>query len=209
MPCLFICSIIQYKTAGVIFLPIHCINNGIHSNAPLIQIRSALRLRSAPSQSWLYFGKPASDVLERRKIPLPLQGQEHFSFGKTRRNGTIWKRIKDYFLSENTLCIIQAKLVSLCYLTRQGGDQVLNRTDTALIGTRAAFPVLRSMGFLLAAALIFNTLPASGLAVSASGREAGLCEHHQEHDADCGYIPKSEDAQVSSAIRQYPLPLSS
>ena len=48
-------------------------------------------------------GKPASDVLERRKIPLPLQGQEHFSFGKTRRNGTIWKRIKDYFLSENTL----------------------------------------------------------------------------------------------------------
>lgn len=43
------------------------------------------------------------NVLERRKIPLPLQGQEHFSFGKIRRNGTIWKRIKDYFLSENTM----------------------------------------------------------------------------------------------------------
>ena len=43
------------------------------------------------------------------------------------------------------------------------------------------------MGFLLAAALIFNTLPASGLAVSASGREAGLCEHHTEHTPDCGY----------------------
>lgn len=48
-------------------------------------------------------GKPASDVSERREIPLPLQGQEHFSFGKTRRNGTIWKRIREYFLSENTL----------------------------------------------------------------------------------------------------------
>ena len=45
----------------------------------------------------------------------------------------------------------------------------------------------RSMGFLMAAALIFNTLPASGLAVSASGREAGLCEHHTEHTPDCGY----------------------
>ena len=45
----------------------------------------------------------------------------------------------------------------------------------------------QSMGFLMAAALIFNTLPASGLAVSASGREAGLCEHHTEHTPDCGY----------------------
>ena len=45
----------------------------------------------------------------------------------------------------------------------------------------------RSMGFLLAAALIFNTLPASGLAVSASEQEKGLCEHHPEHTAECGY----------------------
>ena len=45
----------------------------------------------------------------------------------------------------------------------------------------------QSMGFLMAAALIFNTLPASGLAVSASGREAGLCEHHRSHTPDCGY----------------------
>ena len=35
----------------------------------------------------------------------------------------------------------------------------------------------RSMGFLMVAALIFNTLPASGLAVSASEQEKGLCEH--------------------------------
>ena len=46
----------------------------------------------------------------------------------------------------------------------------------------------QSMGFLMAAALVFNTLPASGLAVSASGRETGLCEHHRSHTADCGYM---------------------
>ena len=45
----------------------------------------------------------------------------------------------------------------------------------------------QSMGFLMAAALIFNTLPASGLAVSASGQEKGLCEHHRSHTAECGY----------------------
>ncbi len=45
----------------------------------------------------------------------------------------------------------------------------------------------RSMGFLMAAVLIFNTLPASGLAVSASEQEKGLCEHHTEHTAECGY----------------------
>ena len=45
----------------------------------------------------------------------------------------------------------------------------------------------RSIGFLLAAALIFNTLPASGLAVSASEQEKGLCEHHTEHTPECGY----------------------
>jgi Zn ribbon nucleic-acid-binding protein len=55
----------------------------------------------------------------------------------------------------------------------------------------------RSIGFLLAVALVFNTLSANGLTVSASGREAGLCKHHQEHDADCGYIPKSEDGEGS------------
>ena len=45
----------------------------------------------------------------------------------------------------------------------------------------------QSMGFLMVAALIFNTLPASGLAVSASEQEKGLCEHHTEHTAECGY----------------------
>lgn len=46
----------------------------------------------------------------------------------------------------------------------------------------------RSMGFLLAAALVGGTLPVSGLAVSASGREEGLCVHHRSHTAECGYM---------------------
>ena len=56
-----------------------------------------------PLKTSVYQGGCISKEKTRRKIPLLLQGQEHFSFGKTRRNGTIWKRIKDYFLSENTL----------------------------------------------------------------------------------------------------------
>lgn len=27
--------------------------------------------------------------------------------------------------------------------------------------------------------------------------DTGICKHHQEHDADCGYIPKSEDGEGS------------
>ena len=56
-----------------------------------------------PVKAPVYQGVCKENVSERREIPLPPQGQEHFSFGKARRNGTIWKRIKDYFLSENTL----------------------------------------------------------------------------------------------------------
>ena len=43
----------------------------------------------------------------------------------------------------------------------------------------------RGMGILLAAAVAFNTLPADSFAASAS--EGGLCEHHTEHTAECGY----------------------
>ena len=56
-----------------------------------------------PVKAPVYQGICKGNVSERREIPLPPQGQEHFSLGKTRRNETIWKRIKDYFLSENTL----------------------------------------------------------------------------------------------------------
>ena len=56
-----------------------------------------------PVKAPVYQGICKGNVSKGREIPLPLQGQEHFSLGKTRRNGTIWKRIKDYFLSENTL----------------------------------------------------------------------------------------------------------
>ncbi len=55
----------------------------------------------------------------------------------------------------------------------------------------------QGLAMLLAVALVGGTLPANGLTVSASGREAGLCKHHQEHDADCGYISKSEDGEGS------------
>ena len=56
-----------------------------------------------PVKAPVYQGICKGNVSERREIPLPPQGQENFSFGTTRRNETIWKRIKDYFLSENTL----------------------------------------------------------------------------------------------------------
>ena len=46
----------------------------------------------------------------------------------------------------------------------------------------------RAFGVLLAAALIFQTLPFDGIAVSASESSGGgLCEHHTEHTPDCGY----------------------
>ncbi len=47
--------------------------------------------------------------------------------------------------------------------------------------------VHRALGILLSAAVLFNTLPASGFAVSASEQERGLCEHHRSHTAECGY----------------------
>ncbi len=46
----------------------------------------------------------------------------------------------------------------------------------------------RALGVLLAAALIFQTLPFDGIAVSASESSGGgLCTHHRSHTQDCGY----------------------
>ena len=46
----------------------------------------------------------------------------------------------------------------------------------------------RAFGALLAAALVFQTVPFEGIAVSASESSGGgLCEHHRSHTPDCGY----------------------
>ena len=46
----------------------------------------------------------------------------------------------------------------------------------------------RALGILLAAALVFQTVPFEGIAVSASESSGGgLCEHHRSHTPACGY----------------------
>ena len=45
----------------------------------------------------------------------------------------------------------------------------------------------RIAAFVLAAAMVFSTLPLNVLAVETPTVAAGLCEHHPEHIADCGY----------------------
>ncbi|MCM1237645.1 MAG: hypothetical protein NC489_46880, partial [Ruminococcus flavefaciens] len=51
----------------------------------------------------------------------------------------------------------------------------------------------RGMGILLAAALLFNTLPSGALTAAASEDSGtGLCEHHTEHTEDCGYAKAHE-----------------
>ena len=46
----------------------------------------------------------------------------------------------------------------------------------------------RVLGVLLAAVVVFQTMPFEGIAVSASeGIRGGLYEHHTEHTPDCGY----------------------
>ena len=46
----------------------------------------------------------------------------------------------------------------------------------------------RVLGILLAAALVFQTVPFESIAVSASESSGGgLCEHHRSHTPDCGY----------------------
>ena len=45
----------------------------------------------------------------------------------------------------------------------------------------------RTLGILMAAALIFQTIPFEGIVVTASGsRGGGLCTHHTGHTTDCG-----------------------
>ena len=42
---------------------------------------------------------------------------------------------------------------------------------------------------LMAGAMVCSTLPVNVLAVESSDQNAGgLCEHHTEHNADCGYV---------------------
>ena len=51
-----------------------------------------------------------------------------------------------------------------------------------------AWKLHRAFGILLAAALVFQTVPFEGIAVSASESSGGgLCEHHRSHTPDCGY----------------------
>lgn len=51
----------------------------------------------------------------------------------------------------------------------------------------------RAFGILLAAALVFQTVPFEGIAVSASESSGGgLCEHHRSHTPDCGYKEAEE-----------------
>ena len=45
----------------------------------------------------------------------------------------------------------------------------------------------RIAAFVLAAAMVFSTLPLNVLAVETPTVAADLCEHHPEHTADCGY----------------------
>ena len=50
----------------------------------------------------------------------------------------------------------------------------------------------RIAAFVLAAAMVFSTLPLNVLAVEIPTVAAGLCEHHPEHTADCGYTEGTE-----------------
>lgn len=50
----------------------------------------------------------------------------------------------------------------------------------------------RIAAFVLAAAMVFSTLPLNVLAVETPTVAAGLCEHHPEHIADCGYTEGTE-----------------
>ena len=68
-----------------------------------------------------------------------------------------------------------------------GGKKERKRKENRLWGANAR-KMRRALGMLLAAAFVFNTLPASELAVSASEQETGLCEHHRSHTAECGYM---------------------
>ena len=51
----------------------------------------------------------------------------------------------------------------------------------------------RIAALLLAGAMLFTTLPVNALAVE-NPDTGGLCEHHPEHTADCGYTEGAEGA---------------
>ena len=51
----------------------------------------------------------------------------------------------------------------------------------------------RIAALLMAGAMVCSTLPVNVLAVENSNQNVrGLCEHHTEHNADCGYAPATE-----------------
>ena len=50
----------------------------------------------------------------------------------------------------------------------------------------------RIAAFVLAAAMVFSTLPLNVLAVEPPTVAGGLCEHHPEHTTDCGYTEGTE-----------------
>lgn len=57
-----------------------------------------------------------------------------------------------------------------------------------------------SLGILLAAAVILQTLPFGSTAVYASESSgSGLCEHHTEHTSDCGYQEAEPGAECTHA----------
>ena len=54
----------------------------------------------------------------------------------------------------------------------------------------------RSLSLLLCGALLFSLCPqtASAVSIPKTGAESsGLCEHHTEHNADCGYTEGIEE----------------
>lgn len=55
----------------------------------------------------------------------------------------------------------------------------------------------RALGVLLAAALVFQTLPFGSAAASASEVRGGLCEHHRSHTPDCGYREAEPGAECA------------
>ena len=56
----------------------------------------------------------------------------------------------------------------------------------------------RTLGILMAAALIFQTMPFEGIVVTASGsRGGGLCTHHTGHTTDCGYQEAEPGAECT------------
>ena len=55
----------------------------------------------------------------------------------------------------------------------------------------------RALGVLLAAALVFQTLPFGRAAASAAEGRGGLCEHHRSHTPDCGYREAEPGAECT------------